>query len=952
MALYLMPLSKRDTLQESEDNNRLKSMNKNKGIASAFIKTALNDQSSLDIEQAVDSPPEPAEANKINNNNIEVNNLPVTVQMLLEKVAIQQNLINKLTANTTLPICHVNASGDIAESNFHAKSLFSINDGAVIFNCIVDYVSHAQRDKFNAWFLQLFSSPSSSPIDTILTLANDDLIQVQITATVTDENGIDSATLFFIVKDKAKVAIENDSEAKYKTLIDQSFDGVINYKLDGAILDCNDKAHNYLGYTRKEFMQLSLTDLFFAEDIELQLINFNFLKQRKPSIDFRRLRRKDGSGIEMELNSSILPDGSVIVLGRDITERKKAEAELSDRERYFHTLIKYSSVAIILFEEDGTSIYQSPAIGKIVGYQIGEGVRANLFSFLHPDDVHAFEEMKADLLLHPGKTVNGEVRVRHVDGNYRWIGGSVTNFLEQDNLHAFMASYHDITESKLDAEKLLAERSLLRALIDNMPDLIYVKDTSGKKIIANKKDQMYMGIVCEDEVIGKTDLDLFPGKLGIDGHNSDMETMEKGIPVYNKEVQCVDTSGRKYWLMISKILLRDNAGTITGLLGIGRDISSQKKAKKELLISNERYQYVTKATFDAVWDWDMLTNKLFRGEGFETLFGYDLNKFSGDTGEWDLLIYPDDFERVTSSFYKAIKDGSINWNDEYQFRKANGDFAFVQDKAIIIRDETGAAVRMVGAMQDVTERKHEEEKIIILNKALAENAAALTDSNKDLEKFAYVASHDLQEPLRMVTGFLKLLENKHKSTLDETALKYIHYAVDGADRMKTLINNLLEYSKISSSKELTSDTDMNKIVAEVLGIFALEISEQEATVNVGPLPLLAGTLTSRLFQLMQNLIGNALKYRGPAAPEIRIMATDKYDHWLFTVADNGIGIDPVFAEKIFIIFQRLHSKDEFNGTGIGLSICKKIIEMHGGKIWVAPNLPSGSIFCFTISKTS
>ena len=927
-------------------------MKKSEGIVSEPTKIAPNDNPSLESKQVEDVVAKEPDANKIISNNIEINNLQSTLQMLLEKVAAQQNLINSLSVNTTLPACHVNASGDITGCNSQAESLFSIGTAALISSSIVNYISQAQRDRFKTWLLQLFITSPSTSINTSITLTNGDSIAVEITAIVTDENSIPIATLFFILKSTVKAAFQNESEAKYKTLIDQSFDGVLNYKLDGTILDCNDKAHKYLGYTRKEFMQLSFTDLFFAEDIELHPINFDILKQRKSSIDFRRLRRKDGSAIEMELNSSMLPDESVIVLGRDITERKKAAAELSDREKYFHTLIKYSSAAIILFEEDGTFIYQSPAIEKIVGYQIEEGVRSNLFSFLHPDDVPAFLEMKADLLLHPGKTVSGEVRVKHHDGNYIWIGGSVTNLLEKENLHAFMANYHDITESKMAAEKLLAERSLLRALIDNMPDPIYVKDTNGKKIIANKKDQLYMGVGCEDEVIGKTDLDLYPGMVGMNGHAYDMDTMHKGIPVNNKEVQFVDKSGEHHWLLISKIPLRNNAGGIIGLLGIGRDISTQKNAQNELLVSNERYQYVTKATFDAVWDWDMLTNNLFRGEGFETLFGYDLNKFSGDTGEWDLLIYPDDFERVTGSFNKAIKDGSINWNDEYQYKKANGDFAFVQDKAIIIRDEAGTAIRMVGAMQDVTERKQEEAEIKMLNKALAEKAAALSDSNNDLEKFAYVASHDLQEPLRMVTGFLKLLENKHKSALDETALKYIHYAVDGADRMKILINDLLEYSKVSFSKEATSDSDMNEIVAEVLRIFALKIAEQHAIITVGQLPVLANTLTSRLFQLMQNLIGNALKYQGRAVPEISIHATEKFNHWLFAVADNGIGIDPLFAEKIFIIFQRLHSKDEFSGTGIGLSICKKIVEMHGGKIWMAPNLPSGSIFYFTISKTN
>ena len=927
-------------------------MNKSKVIASNPIKTTLNDHPSFDSKQAEHLAIESVKANNINSSNIEVNNLQATVQMLLEKVAIQQNLINNLTANTTLPICLVNARGDIKESNPNTASLFSIDTEALISTSIVDYISHDQRDKFNAWFMQLFITSSSTSIDTFIILAKGDSIAVKINAIITDENSMSSATLFFIVSDAAKTAIQNESEAKYKTLIDQSFDGVLHYKLDGAILEFNDKAHNYLGYTRQEFMQLSLTDLFFTEDMLLQPINFAVLKQGKSSIDFRRLKRKDGSAIKMELNSSKLPDESIIVFGRDITERKKAAEELSAREKYFRTLIEYSTAAIILFEEDGTFIYQSPAIEKIVGYKIKEGVRSNLFSFLHPDDATTFEKIKTDLLLHPGKTLSGEVRVRHNNGNYIWIGGSVTNLLEQENVHAFIANYHDITESKMAAEKLLTERSLLRTLIDNMPDPIYVKDTEGKKIIANKEDQIYMGVNSEKDVIGKTDLELYPGNVGLAGHQYDMDVMQKGIPVYNNEIQFVDTNGRHHWLMISKIPLRNNTGGIIGLLGIGRDISTKKQTENELLISNERYQYVTKATFDAVWDWDITTNKVFRGEGFETLFQYDLKKLNGYIGEWDLLLHPDDFERVTGSFIKAIKDGSINWNDAYQYRKANGDFAFVQDKAIIIRDETGVAIRMVGAMQDVTEQKQEEEKIGILNAALAEKAAALTDSNNDLEKFAYVASHDLQEPLRMVTGFLKLLENKYQSVLDETANKYIHYAVDGADRMKSLIKDLLEYSRVSTSQDLTGETDMNKIVAEVLQVFALNINQLNADVTVGQLPVLTSSISIRLFQLMQNLIGNALKYHSTAALEISIEAIEKYDHWLFSVRDNGIGIDPFYAEKIFIIFQRLHSKDEFSGTGIGLSICKKIVEMHGGKIWTAPNLPSGSVFYFTIRKTN
>ena len=202
----------------------------------------------------------------------------------------------------------------------------------------------------------------------------------------------------------------------------------------------------------------------------------------------------------------------------------------------------------------------------------------------------------------------------------------------------------------------------------------------------------------------------------------------------------------------------------------------------------------------------------------------------------------------------------------------------------------------------------------------------------------------------MVSSFLKLLEKKYNPVFDDTGKKYINFAVDGAERMKKLILDLLDYSRIGTNKEIASVTDMNMLVDELKQTFYVTINELNAQIITNKLPILPNTRKTLLFQLLQNLIGNALKYHSTNTPIITINAEEQHYQWLFSVADNGIGIKKIFAEKIFVIFQRLHSKDDYEGTGIGLSICKKIVEMHGGKIWVESEFGKGATFYFSIKK--
>jgi light-regulated signal transduction histidine kinase (bacteriophytochrome) len=216
-----------------------------------------------------------------------------------------------------------------------------------------------------------------------------------------------------------------------------------------------------------------------------------------------------------------------------------------------------------------------------------------------------------------------------------------------------------------------------------------------------------------------------------------------------------------------------------------------------------------------------------------------------------------------------------------------------------------------------------------------------------LEQFAYVASHDLQEPLRMVTSYTNLLAKRYQGKLDSDAEEFIHFAVDGARRMHGLINDLLEYSRIGTRGKNFAPTDCEAVLAKTLATLQLAIQESGAKVTHDPLPTVLAD-EGQLGQLFQNLIGNGIKYRDSSRPEVHISCKQEGENWLFSFKDNGIGIDPQYAERIFVIFQRLHTKQEYAGTGIGLAICKKIVDRHGGRIWVESQLGQGATFYFTI----
>ncbi|MGE5352659.1 MAG: sensor histidine kinase [Acidobacteriota bacterium] len=322
----------------------------------------------------------------------------------------------------------------------------------------------------------------------------------------------------------------------------------------------------------------------------------------------------------------------------------------------------------------------------------------------------------------------------------------------------------------------------------------------------------------------------------------------------------------------------------------------------------------------------------------------EISKYSSEelVGQNHRLInsgfHPKEFFR---DMYRTIANGRV-WKGQIKNRAKDGSYYWVDTTIVPLTNREGKLSKYLAIRFDITAQKKIEEELV---KALLD----VEQSNGELEQFAYIASHDLQEPLRMIASYSQLLTRRYEGKLDTKADQYINYITEGVQRMQTLIMDLLHYSRTATSKEDLKPVELNIVLTEVLTDLKVAIETSHADIKVSPLPTVKANHT-QIRQLFQNLIGNAIKFRGDINPVVEVSVMEESDHWLFSIRDNGIGIDPEYSEKIFMLFQRLNDREKYPGTGIGLAVCKKIVERHGGKIWIESEPGKGTEFLFTIRK--
>jgi PAS domain S-box-containing protein len=414
------------------------------------------------------------------------------------------------------------------------------------------------------------------------------------------------------------------------------------------------------------------------------------------------------------------------------------------------------------------------------------------------------------------------------------------------------------------------------------------------------------------------------------------------------------------------------------ILKLNQETQKLKATQQEVTQNEQRYRSLVTATAQVVWLADASGHLQTMTSGWLSITGQSEQEAQGMG--WLAAIHPDDRDRVHQKWEAAIANHEF-YEVEYQVHVIHDNYRDFCMRGVPVLED-GTIREWVGTCVDITARKQAERFLkqsrddleqqvkertreltqtnaalqtevaerVQAEHTLSQFAETLKRSNQELEQFAYVASHDLQEPLRAVANYTQLLARKYNGHLDEKADKYIGYIVDGATRMQQLINDLLTYSRVGRQTLNLQPIDFNVLVQRALDDLRMAIADCNAVVTTDSLPTVVGD-TAQLTQLLQNLIGNAIKYRDQEAPRIHISSRQADDEWIFSVKDNGIGIDPQYAERIFVIFQRLHTRRDYSGTGIGLAICKKIVELHQGRIWVESQLGQGSVFYFTIPTT-
>jgi PAS domain S-box-containing protein len=565
----------------------------------------------------------------------------------------------------------------------------------------------------------------------------------------------------------------------------------------------------------------------------------------------------------------------------------------------------------------------------------------------HPDDREAVDARREKLIAGSADSVRLEKRYLRKDGATVWA--TIAIAMERDAagrpLYA-ISVIDDITARKHGAAALRESEERYRRTFELAGSGVAHIGLDRKFVRVNRRLCEILGYP-EQELIGMTGREI--------SHREDHDVINtQRARLYAGEIEHVRVEkrylrkdGSTVWVTFSMVLERDDAGRPLYEIAIFDDITERKRAEAAVLESEERFRSLTQLSSDWYWEQDAEFGLKFMSRRMGEKTGLDAAAYIGRK-RWDQPAL--NLSEADWAAHRAQLERHEPFRDfEMERENPAGGTRWISVSGEPIFDARGRFTGYRGVGSDVTARKQGEADLKRAHDELAHKAEELQRSNAELEQFAYVASHDLQEPLRMVSSYTQLLGKRYGERFDGDAKEFMHYIVDGAARMKQLIEDLLAYSRVGTKGKEFKPVAVEAPLKKAITNLHAAIAESSAAVTWDPLPTVDADEV-QLAQLFQNLMGNALKFRGAGVPRIHVSAAEKDGEWHITVADNGIGIEPQYYERIFMLFQRLHTMGEYPGTGIGLAICKKVVERHGGRIWVHSTLGEGSQFQFTLPK--
>ena len=630
----------------------------------------------------------------------------------------------------------------------------------------------------------------------------------------------------------------------------------------------------------------------------------------------------------------------------DITARKHAEAALRDSEERWRATVDSASEGMLIYNRSLVIVSANRAAERILGLAQAELIGKPGFTSMLPcigeDGAPLAPEARPTLItIRTGKPQTGRVvGIKRPGTAVTWLSVN-TAFLrraDETDYYGLVSTVSDIT-AQHDAETRLkeSEQRFRRTF-----------ELAGSGMAHIGMDRRFTRVnrrLCE--ILGYSEEELLQLTGRQISHPEDLDIINEQRPrLYKGEIDRIELEkrylrkdGSVVWVHFTMTVERDAKGAPLYEIAVYEDITQQLETQLRLRESEARFRQTFELAASGIGH--VRDGRFVRvNRSLCEIFGYAEGELLGRHVKE--LSHPEDRD-VSDAPRERIRRGEAeSARFEKRYLRADGAVIWCEVAVALVRDVYGVPQYEVAIFDEVTDRKKAEAR-------LREAHEELKRSNAELEQFAYVASHDLQEPLRMVASYAQLLGRRYEAKLDGDAREFMAYIVDGASRMKQLIEDLLAYSRVG-----TKGAEFMRVTAEDAlkrALFYLRVALQEAgaVVTNDPLPTLSGDEV-QLGQLLQNLMSNALKFRSDSVPRIHIGVTESAKEYTFEVRDNGIGIEPQYYERIFMVFQRLHNKGEYPGTGIGLAICKKVVERHGGRIWVESRPGAGSSFYFALPK--